>query len=131
MAEHPYLSAEWHAAVVALAADALPVREGASAVLAYKVTGAPSGDIVYVQTITDGRLTDQSIGKVDGTQLTFTVTWADAVSVMRGELDPNVAVMQGRIKADGNIASLMAVLPVTGSAEYAALQERVRAITSV
>jgi alkyl sulfatase BDS1-like metallo-beta-lactamase superfamily hydrolase len=128
---HPYLSAAWHDAVVALAADLLPRREGASGVLAYKVTGTPTGDVTYSVTITDGRLVAQGLGKNDTAAITFTVSWADAVALMRGDLDANVAVMQGRIKADGDIGRLMAVLPVTGSNEYRVLQERVRALTEV
>ncbi len=42
--------------------------------------------------------------------MSFTLSWADAVAVLRGELDPNVLVMQGRMKADGNVGRLMAVL---------------------
>jgi predicted lipid carrier protein YhbT len=128
---HPYLSPEWHAAVVALAAEALPDRPGASALLACKVTGSPSGDLHYVQQLVDGRLVRQEPGRAESPDVSFTVTWADAVALLRGELDPNVLVMQGRMKADGNIGRLMAILPVTTSADYLALQEQVRAITAV
>jgi putative sterol carrier protein len=127
---HTYLSSEWHAAVVELASG-LPERPGASAALAFKVTGAPQGDFAYFQQLVDGRLVSQQNGTSADADITFTVSWADSVAVMRGELNANVAVMQGRIKSDGNIGALMAILPVTGSAEYRAIQQRVQEMTSV
>ena len=84
-----------------------------------------------MQQLVDGRLVRQEPGRAESPDVSFTVTWADAVALLRGELDPNVLVMQGRMKADGNIGRLMAILPVTTSADYLALQEQVRAITAV
>jgi putative sterol carrier protein len=127
---YTYLSPEWHVAAVDLAAS-LPERPGASATLAFKVTAGPQGDFTYFQQIVDGRIARQELGKSDSADITFTITWADSVAVMQGELDANVAVMQGRVKSDGNIGALMAILPVTGSAEYKAVQQQVLAITTV
>jgi putative sterol carrier protein len=128
---HAYLSAEWHAAVVDAAAAVLPERPGATGALGWKVTGGPNGDVAYVQRIDNGRLASQQlIAKPEG-DIIFTVTWNDAVALMKGELDPNVAVMQGRIKADGNMGALMDVLPVTGSDEYRSLQATIRQATTV
>jgi putative sterol carrier protein len=125
---YTYLSPEWHEAAVKLAAT-LPKRPGATATLAFKITASPRGDFTYVQELVDGRIVRQELAKTDGADIVFTVTWADSVAVMRGELDANVAVMQGRIKADGNIGALMAILPVTASAEYRSIQQQVQAIT--
>ena len=49
--------------------------------------------------------------------------------VQQGELDPNAAFMQGRMKVTGNMAKLMSLLPLTNSPEYRALQEQIREIT--
>jgi len=37
--------------------------------------------------------------------------------------------MQGRVKVTGNMAKLMALLPITNSAEYKQLQTEIQAIT--
>jgi hypothetical protein len=37
--------------------------------------------------------------------------------------------MQGRVKVEGNMAKLMALLPITSSAEYRDLQTKIREIT--
>jgi putative sterol carrier protein len=51
------------------------------------------------------------------------------VKIQKGELDPNAAFMQGRMKVTGNMAKLMALLPITNSPEYKELQERIREVT--
>ena len=37
--------------------------------------------------------------------------------------------MQGRVKVEGNMAKLMALLPITSSPEYRELQDKIRAVT--
>ena len=59
----------------------------------------------------------------------MSLTWDDSVRIQRGELDATAAVMQGRLKVAGNMAKLLAVMPMTASAEYKAIQEQIRDIT--
>ena len=99
-----YLSQEWLDEGRKLAEDQ-PVRPGATAKMQYVVTGGPDGDF------------------------TLTMTYDDAKKVQTGELDPNAAFMQGRMKVTGNMAKLMSLLPLTNSPEYRALQEQIREIT--
>lgn len=115
-----FLSPEWVELQARLAAD-LPERPGASAVLQVVVTGAPDGEVAYVQRIEDGRLAAASVGRDEGADVTLTQTHVDAVAIAKGELDANAAFMQGRIKVAGNMGSLMAVMPLTQSAEYRAV----------
>jgi putative sterol carrier protein len=49
--------------------------------------------------------------------------------IQKGELDANAAFMQGRVKVTGNMAKLMAMLPITNSAEYKQLQVETLEIT--
>ena len=123
-----YLSQQWLDEGRKLAEDQ-PVRPGATAKMQYHVTGAPEGDVKYYWVLEDGKLLESQLGEVDGSDFTMTMTYDDARKVQTGELDPNAAFMQGRMKVAGNMAKLMSLLPLTNSPEYRALQEQIREIT--
>jgi putative sterol carrier protein len=62
-------------------------------------------------------------------EVTLTQSYEDAKKIQQGELDANAAFMQGRVKVTGNMAKLMALLPLTNAPEYKQLQEQIGAIT--
>jgi putative sterol carrier protein len=123
-----YLSDEWHAMTLRVAQE-LPTRDGVSIRMAFVVSGAPGGDRKYFQIVENGKLVDQRNGTIPDADVTMTITWADSVAMQSGELDPNVAMMQGRAKIAGNMGRVMAVLPLSTSAEYASVQQKVAAQT--
>jgi Putative sterol carrier protein len=123
-----YLSQEWLDETRKLA-ESQPVRPGATARIQYNTTGGPEGDIKYYWILEDGKILDSQLGDIDDSDFTLTMTYDDAVKVQKGELDPNAAFMQGRMKVSGNMAKLMSLLPLTNSPEYRALQEEIRGIT--
>jgi alkyl sulfatase BDS1-like metallo-beta-lactamase superfamily hydrolase len=123
-----YLSQEWMDESRKLAEDQ-PVRPGATARIQYAVTGGPDGDIKYYWALEDGKLLDSQLGDIDDSDFVLTMSFDDSVKVQKGELDPNAAFMQGRMKVSGNMAKLMSLLPLTNSPEYRALQEQIRDIT--
>jgi predicted lipid carrier protein YhbT len=124
-----YLTQEWLDETRAMASDQ-PERPGASCRMNYVVTGVPAGgDIAYYWVVDNGRLLESRLGALDDAEVTLTASWEDSVSIARGDLDTNAAFMQGKVKVVGNMAKLMALLPLTNAPEYRALQERVRAIT--
>ena len=123
-----YLSQDWHDLARELA-QGFPEHAGASARMVYNVSGAPSGDLTYFQVTENGRVIEQGLGVCEHADFTVSLTWADAVSVQSGELDPNVAFMQGRMKVAGNMGKVMALLPITMSPEYRNLQIRLQAAT--
>lgn len=110
-------------------AEGQPERPGASARMQYVVTGGPDGDIRYHWVLEDGHLVENSLGTLDDAELTLTLSYEDALLIQRGQLDEQAAFMQGRIKVAGNMAKLMALLPITSSPEYRELQDRIRDIT--
>ena len=126
-----FLGAEWLALARELFGNVAPVA-GATARIQRVVTGAPGGDVVLTLTFEDGRLVDAA--RADGhdpdpnAELTITTTYADTLLLASGDLDLNVAVMQGRAKVAGSMGALLAILPVTRSREFraarAALHER-------
>jgi alkyl sulfatase BDS1-like metallo-beta-lactamase superfamily hydrolase len=122
------LTQEWLDQTRELAADQ-PERPGASARMQYVVTGGPDGDISYYWILENGKLLESKLGTLDDAEVTLTQSYDDSVKVQKGELDANAAFMQGRVKVTGNMAKLMALLPLTNAPEYKELQEKVKAIT--
>lgn len=112
-----YLSQEWLDLQRALA-EGLPERPGATARVQLVITGAPGGDVRYHQTTVDGRLLDLELGDDPDAEVTLTHTYAVAMDIATGALDANAAFMQGRVKIVGPMGAVMALIPLTQSAEY-------------
>jgi putative sterol carrier protein len=110
-------------------AESQPERPGASAKMQYVVTGGPDGDVKYYWILENGKLQESQLGDLPDAEVTLTETYDVAKKVQTGELDPNAAFMQGRIKVAGNMAKLMALLPLTNAPEYKELQKQIQEIT--
>ncbi|MGI8793176.1 MAG: SCP2 sterol-binding domain-containing protein [Acidimicrobiales bacterium] len=110
-------------------ASSQPERPGATARMQYVVTGGPDGEVKYYWVLENGKLEEAKVGQLDDAEVTLTQTYEDAKKIQTGELDANAAFMQGRIKVDGNMAKLMALMPITNSPEYRELQTQIDAIT--
>ena len=123
-----WLTQEWMDEQTKLALDQ-PERPGATARMQYVITGGPDGDIKYYWVLEDGHLRENKLGVLDDAELTLTQSYEDAKKVQQGELDEQAAFMQGKVKVEGNMAKLMALLPITSSPEYRELQDKIRAIT--
>jgi alkyl sulfatase BDS1-like metallo-beta-lactamase superfamily hydrolase len=123
-----YLTQEWLDQGKKLA-EGQPERPGATATMQYVVTGSPEGDIKYYWVLENGKLKESKLGELPDAEITMTLTYDDSVKVQKGELDANAAFMQGRLKASGNMAKLMQLMPLTNSPEYKQLQEDIRGIT--
>ena len=106
-----------------------PERPGTSARMQYVVTGGPDGDIRYHWVLENGKLLEAALGDVDDAEVTLTQSYEDAVKIAKGELDPNAAFMQGRIKVTGNMQKLMQLMPLTNAPEYKELQKDLRSQT--
>jgi putative sterol carrier protein len=123
-----YLTQEWLDEAKALA-EGQPERPGASAKMQYSVTGGPDGDVKYYWVLENGKLLESRLGELADADFTLLLTYEDSVKVQQGELDPNAAFMQGRMKVTGNMGKLMQLMPLTNSPEYKQLQESIREIT--
>ena len=123
-----FLTQEWLDETRKMAADQ-PERMGASARLQYVLTGGPDGDLKYYWVVVDGKLVESALGELEDSEITLTLSHADAVLIQRAELDANAAFMQGRVKVTGNTPKLMSLLPITASPEYKQLQREINEIT--
>jgi alkyl sulfatase BDS1-like metallo-beta-lactamase superfamily hydrolase len=124
-----WLTQEWLDETCRMA-DSQPERPGASAKMQYVVTGGPDGDIKYYWILENGELQESKLGDLPGgAEVTMTQTYEDAKKIQKGELDANAAFMQGRIKVAGNMAKLMALMPLTNAPEYKELQKQIQQIT--
>jgi len=113
------LSPEWLDVRAKLGAD-LPARPGATARVQTVVAKTPTGDVAFVETYQDGRVVGAAMGLDDSADFTVNLTYPDFLAVARGEVEVHTGFMQGRVKVVGNMAALMALVPVTRSDEYAA-----------
>ena len=123
-----YLTQEWLDESAKMA-ESQPERPGASAKMQYVITGGPEGDIKYYWILENGKILESKLGELPDADFTMTLTYDDSMKVQKGELDPNAAFMQGRMKVTGNMGKLMSLMPLTQSPEYAAIQEKIRGIT--
>lgn len=125
-----YLTQEWLDENVRLAAS-VPDRPGVGASMQFRVTNMPgrAPDCWYSWQIDEGRVREAALGQVPDPDLTVTISYADSRLVHEGELDPNVAFMQGRLKVAGDNAKLMAVLRLAADAGQKALQQQVCGVT--
>ncbi len=123
-----WLTPEWFDETRAMGTD-LPGRAGVSARLQFEITGGPDGDVTYHRVLEDGRLESSGVGAVGTPDVTLTMVWGDAVAMQRGDLDPNVAFMQGRMKVAGSMSVMMALLPVANTPEHQDLRRRIASVT--
>lgn len=120
----------WLAGVRA-AAEALPAVPGASLSARVEISGGPGGPRRLAVVIRDGRLVDLTPGRPAEADCTVTGTAADAAAILRGELDPAVAYMQGRLKLDGTYErALFGLRAMLDGEAFSAFAEAVMAHSS-
>ncbi len=123
-----WLTPEWFDETRAMGSE-LPGRAGLSARIQFEVTGGPEGDVTCHWVLEDGRPVSSARGASGTPDVTLTMVWDDAEAMQRGDLDPNVAFMQGRMKVAGSMGVMMALLPVTNTPEYQDLRRRIASVT--
>ena len=88
------------------------------------VVGGPDGEVklhAAADGVAAGGLTDAAVS--------LTVPYADAMAIVRGELQPSVAFMQGRMKTAGDPGIVLEMLAATARAPFRDALERVAADT--
>ncbi|TRV78295.1 hypothetical protein FKN01_13395 [Streptomyces sp. 130] len=105
------LSAEWIAERLRLG-SALPEAPGATALVQHVVEEGPDGTVEYYDDIRDGRLADSALGRHPTPHAVINYRWPVELAMLRGELDPVGGVLSGRILIDGDMNSLLPLVPV-------------------
>lgn len=113
-----FLSAEWLDAVRAVAPSVGEENVECS------VTGSPDGEVkLYAKGAEVG------LGGLSDADVSLTVPYADAIAIARGELEPSVAFMQGRMKTAGDPGKLLDLLAATATDAFREGLERVASST--
>ena len=115
-----FLSAEWLAAWQQGWAGAM-AAPGPDAAVAFVVTGVKEGADGYWWKLKDGLLVDAGLGPNEEADVTFTLSYKDAIGLARGESDLNAGFMSGRTKVAGDSAQVFSVLALTASPAYKAM----------
>ena len=90
---------------------------------------SPARAVKGRQDAVTGGLDDATVMLSDFRIDELATVWQDAVDMERGELDPNVAFMQGRMKVAGSMGVMIELLVATRTPEYQDLRRRVAAVT--
>jgi hypothetical protein len=99
--------------------QAFTPRPGANARVRYRLLDAPGGgEISYVADVRDGRVDSQQLGDDPTAHCTMSCTYDDSIAMLRGELAPTTAFMNGQIKVTGDVAKLAPLMPITQTAQY-------------
>lgn len=140
MSEADFLSDRWFAAVLEAAQD-LPGMEGMSAAVNFELQGGkPSADEPVSKqrpgkqhchaVLRDGRLEELAAGKAADSDCAVSCKLSEALAIVRGEDDAEVAYMQGRLKLEGDYGLLLfALRDLYAQPQWKEFMTQVRALT--
>jgi len=123
-----WLSTAWIDEAVSAASE-LVGSESLSGSIEVVVTGGAEGDVVVHIEFAQGRLTGARLGAASPADVTLTLSDADARNVLSGDLDLNVAFMQGRLKVDGSMALVLDLLALAATDDARACRNDLAART--
>ena len=99
-----YLSDEWMDAAGAALSSSAGLADAAADLdltIGYEVAGAPGGKRQYAVSFDHGRVAlEPNAGS--NAPVTFALDYESAVAIAKGELSPQAAFMQGRLKLGGD-----------------------------
>lgn len=106
MSAEVFLGESWMAELASRGAE-LPEAHGVSMVIQHEIAGAPDGKVRFHLVWEDGRLVTAALGKHADPDIVVQAKAPEAMRMLRGELAPDVAYMQGRLKVDGDYRRLL------------------------
>ena len=125
-----WLSDDW-AAEAGARYPSLPALAGVGGTVSLAVTGPGKREATLHWTYgEDGRPTEGGGGGLEGADLALTLASDDAVQVLSGAVEPSVAFMRGRLKANGDGGILLSFLQSTTADGFEAWRREVAALAT-
>lgn len=112
-----FLTQQWAGEVTQAlnaSADFRAAAAGKQVRLQQVVTDGPQGETKYYFTLEEGTA-EVGIGELADADATATQDYATASAISRGEVGPQQAFMQGRLKITGNMMKLLQLQGVLGT----------------
>ena len=105
----------------AAAWNGLPGRPSVTARIQGRVAGRARGSekVVTIELV-DGEVTSVQPAVAEAPDVVLALNIEDAQLMLAGELEPNVAFMQGRLKVNGSMGVVLQLLPIARTPEFAA-----------
>ena len=116
-----FLSAEW--------LDAVRANAGGKAGDLTVRLHVAVGDVQFHAVVVNGALETLASGALSAADVSLTVPLDDAVAVQRGETDPSVLFMQGRMKTAGDPGKVLELLAYSAQPGFTALRDAVVSFT--
>lgn len=129
-----WMSAEWGSEAAGLAGE-LPNAGGASGSVSLAISSgkgrgkAGKAETGFHWTYRDGTAGGGAEGMDGEADLVLLLASEDAVAVLRGETEPSVAFMRGRLKASGDGGLLLAFLRSTADPAFEGWRQKVAALS--
>ena len=127
MATHAWMSPEWAEAAAPLT-DLLPEVPGAGGTVSFAVSGGRRQEAGFSWGYENGKAAPGVAGIDASADLALLVAADDAIEVLRGDVEPSVAFMRGRLKASGDGQLLLGFLKSTTSREFDGWRRAVAAL---
>lgn len=129
MAPHAWMSPEWAQAAAQLT-DLLPEIPGADGTVSFAVSGGRRQEAGFRWSYQNGKAAPGVAGMDASADLVLLAAGDDAIEVLKGQVEPSVAFMRGRLKASGEGGLLLGFLKSTISPEFAAWRRAVAALAA-
>jgi hypothetical protein len=111
-----FLSEEWIEYRLARSVD-FTLVEGVDIRMQHVVSGVPGaesedGVVRYYDQLVGGKLTHSGLGEIESPDFVLYNTVEDEIGVYLGDVDPYLAVVEGRVRVDGDHGLLLSFLPM-------------------
>ncbi|HVA74091.1 MAG TPA: SCP2 sterol-binding domain-containing protein [Acidimicrobiales bacterium] len=123
------MSAEWAEAAAPLT-KLLPDIPGAKGTVSFAVSGGRRQEAGFHWIYKDGVAAAGEAGSDASADLVLLLASEDALDMVRGDVEPSVSFMRGRLKASGDGALLLGFLKSTTGTGFIAWREKVASLAA-